>query len=161
MPGMTDPTNALNSFQEHLHGLPIQQCELDKNLYVHVDSPSGPDSLRFTYVRIDNGTVTALVMLALGEPLKDGPCFELGYAVPEHLRGQGRAQSAVRAALAEIKHGFGRAGAKPFNVQAIVGRDNLASQRVAIAALSPAPEDCTDSVSGLPALRFLHQVAYP
>lgn len=161
MPGMTDPTNALTSFQEHLPDLELQQCELDKDLYLHVDRPAGPESLRFTYVRIEDSTVTALAMLALGQRMEDGPCFELGYAVPEHLRGEGRAQSAVRAALAEIKHGFGRAGAKPFYVQAVVARDNVASQRVAAQTLVATPEEITDAFSGVPAIRYLHKVVYP
>ncbi|MCA3233549.1 MAG: GNAT family N-acetyltransferase [Cupriavidus sp.] len=158
---MTDPTNALTSFQEHLDGLELQQCELDSNLYLHVDNPSGPNSLRFTYVRIEAGVVTALAMLALGEPMEDGPCFELGYAVPEHLRGQGRAQSAVRSALAEIKHGFGRSGARPFYVHAVVARDNAASKRVAEATLAAKAEEITDAFSGTPAVRYLHKVVYP
>lgn len=64
---MVDPTVSLMSFQQALlaRTIEVQRCELDPNLVVHLDKPNGDP--RFTYARIDDGTVVALVMLALGK----------------------------------------------------------------------------------------------
>ena len=159
MPAMTDPTNALQSLQEYLDSLEVERCELDQDLYVVMERLTGTP--RFTYFRLDGRTVTAMAMLAVGEPFPDGPCFELGYAVPEDRRGQGLAKSTVQAAIAELKNGLGRAISTPFYVHAVVGVDNVASQRVAEAAVSSTPKPITDAFSGLPALQYLKKIVYP
>lgn len=158
---MTDPTDSLKSFQEHfsLGVIDVQPGALDRDLFVYHDQPNG--TLRLTYVRLNGQTVTALVLFVLTEPIDGVPCFQLGYAVPEVYRSQGVAKAAVSAAIAELKHGLGRNGAKPFFIEAIVGADNLASQRVASETLSVDTEEITDVVSGLPALRYLVKISYP
>ena len=150
---MTDPTDSLKSFQEHfsLGVIDVQPGALDRDLFVYQDQPNG--TLRLTYVRLNGQTVTALVLFVLTDPIDGVPCFQLGYAVPEVYRSQGVAKAAVSAAIAELKHGLGRNGAKPFFIEAIVGADNLASQRVASETLSVETEEITDVVSGLPGLR--------
>lgn len=58
---MTDPSNALQSFQQGLlHGeIQLQPGVLDRNIYLYVDHPNG--SRRLTYVRLEGTTVTAFV----------------------------------------------------------------------------------------------------
>jgi RimJ/RimL family protein N-acetyltransferase len=125
---MTDPSNALQSFQQALllGGIQLRRGVLDKDLYVYVDEADG--QRRFTYVRLEGSTVTAFVNFALCEPIDGTPCFSIGYAVPEAYRNQGRAKEAVRAAISEMQHGFGRHGYS-FYVEAIVGADNKPSQQ--------------------------------
>src|SRR5882762_5378753 len=107
---MTDPSNALQSFQQALlhGGIQLQRGVLDQDLYVHVDNPNGES--RTTYVRLEGRTVTALVVFALCEPIEGTPCFSIGYAVPEAYRNQGRAKEAISAAISEMQHEFGRLG---------------------------------------------------
>jgi hypothetical protein len=58
-------------------------------------------------------------------------------------------------AIDELRHGLrGRIGPELY-VEAVVGINNRASQRVAEQTVSPTPEAITDGVSGLPALRYL------
>ena len=158
MPQMTDPFAALESFQEAFANgvLSLQRGVIDPELFSHVDHPNG--STRFTYVRLDRRTVTALVMFALVDPLEGSPCFQIGYAVPERYRAQGRAKDIVVAAIAELKKGLIGNGVPAFYIEAIVGTDNEPSTRVAAATISTSPVQITDYVSGLPALHYVLKV---
>ncbi|HEX7893111.1 MAG TPA: hypothetical protein VF447_02895 [Terriglobales bacterium] len=158
MPAMTDPTDSLKSFQKALDDgeLRLQRGELDPDLFVFADRPEG--ETRMTYARIEDGTVTALAVFVLTERVESLPCFQLGIAVPDTLRRQGRAKTIVEAAIAEMKNGFSRAGMPAFYVEAIVGADNLASQQVAAATLSDTPKKCMDQFSGVPALQYMRKV---
>ena len=99
---MTDPTNALQSFQQALlhGGIQLQPGVLDKDIYAYFDRPKGGS--RFTYVRLEDTTVTAFVEFASCEAIERTPCFAIGYAVPEAHRNQGRAKNAIRAAISEL-----------------------------------------------------------
>lgn len=158
MPAMTDPTDSLKSFQKALDDgeLRLQRGELDPDLFVFAGRPEG--ETRMTYARIEDGTVTALAVFVLTERVESLPCFQLGIAVPDTLRRQGRATTIVEAAIAEMKNGFSRAGMPAFYVEAIVGADNLASQQVAAATLSDTPKKCMDQFSGVPALQYMRKV---
>jgi len=158
---MTDPTTALQSFQQELlrGAMQLRPGVLDKNLYLYVDNPNG--QTRFTYVKLKGKkTVTAFVEFATCEPIEGRPCFALGYAVPEAYRKQGRAKEAVSAAMSEMRHGFGRIG-MIFYIEAIVGADNKASQHIAEQLISDTPEAITDEISGLPAFRYVRKIEYP
>jgi RimJ/RimL family protein N-acetyltransferase len=99
--------------------------------------------------------VTALVILVLVEPIDGVPCFHIGYAVVETSRNQGAATQAVLGAIAELRNGLGRAGPAKFCIEAMIGTDNKASQRVVEKAGFPAPKETTDEVSGSPALQYV------
>jgi hypothetical protein len=154
MPQMTDPSDALASFQQGISAgvLALQRGDLDQKVLVHADTPNG--SPRFTYVRVNQNRVTALAMFVAIEPLDGIPRFALGYAVPDAYRGQGWAKGIVRAGLAELKAGLARVPIRKFYVYAVVGEDNLASQKVAEATVSKSPETGIDAVSGLPAFHY-------
>jgi hypothetical protein len=155
---MTDPSNALQSFQQELlrTGMQLRRGVLDPDLYLYVDKPEG--ETRFTSVKLEGKTVTAFVEFASCEPIEGTQCFAIGYAVPEPYRNQGRAKGAVSAAISEMQHGFGRIG-MVFYVEAIVGADNKASQRVAEQFISDTPVAMTDHISGLPAFQYVRR--YP
>jgi hypothetical protein len=158
MPRMTDPFAALQSFQEAFANgaLSLERGAIDPELFIHVDHPNG--STRFTYVRLDHRTVIALVMFALADPLEGSPCLQIGYAVPERYRAQGRAKDIVVAAIAELKKGLTGNGVPAFYIEAVVGMDNEPSMRVAAATISTSPVQTTDQVSGLPALHYVLKV---
>jgi RimJ/RimL family protein N-acetyltransferase len=158
---MTDPSTAMISFQEALlaGALKPQPAALDRDLFIHADQELGV--ARFAYVKLKGRTVTAFVNLVRVEPIDGVPCFAIGCAVPEAYRGQGRAKDAVRAALAEMRHGFRRAGIPALYVEAVVGVDNLASQHVSAATISAKPTAITDNVSGLPAFHYQVDIMSP
>jgi hypothetical protein len=87
------------------------------------------------------------------------PCFAIGYAVPQPIRSQGRAKDVVSAAIAELQNGPGRYGA--LYIKAVVGTDNLASQRIAEHFISNAPVSIRDKHSGLPALQHVRKIEPP
>lgn len=92
----------------------------------HFDRPN--DEPRFTYVHVEGQTVTALANFTPNGSMDGSPCWAVGYAVPEALRGQGRGRDIVQAGIAELRSGF--KGHPPFYVEAVIGIDNIASQRV-------------------------------
>jgi hypothetical protein len=155
---MTDPSDALTSFQQALIDgeIKLQPGQLDPELFVHLDHPNGEP--RFTYVRLKGRTVTALVILVLVDPINGTPCFQIGVAVPEAYRNQGRAKDAVAAAIAELKCGLARSKISTFHVEAVVGTHNEPSQRVAAATISTTPAEVTDQYSGLPALHYVRKI---
>ena len=158
---MTDPTDGLISFQDALSNgaITLLRGDVDPELFVHMDSPAG--NPRFSYVRLDGAEVTAFVTFVPSERFEGAPCFQIGYAVPEKFRNEGRAQEAVQAAIAEMQHGFARTQIATFYVEAIVGADNVASQHVAEKTISSSPTLVTDSVSKNPALQYMRRVERP
>lgn len=155
---MTDPMAALTSFQAvfESESIPLQSGFIDPTLFVHLDHPSG--SPRFTYVRVDGDQVTALAMFAQVTAVKGLPCFQLGVAVPEKYRSQGRAKEIVAAAIVELQNGLGRNGITAFYIEAVVGIDNEPSKRVVAATVSADPIEIIDEFSGFPALQYLRKI---
>jgi hypothetical protein len=156
---MTDPSDALKSFQQALVDgeIQLQRGQIDPELFLHLDHTNGQP--RFTYVRLKHQTVTALVILVIGDPIEGVPCFQIGYAVPEAYRSQGRAKNAVGAAIIELRHGLARNRIiSTFYVEAIVGTDNESSKHVAAATITTTPVEVTDQVSGLPALHYVRKI---
>jgi hypothetical protein len=158
MPNLTDPSIGMKSFQSELAWgrIKIIPCRYDKNLFMHVDYPTGDrNDPRYTYVRLDEKkSVKALVIMALAEPLLGRPCFGIGYAVPEVHRGKGYAKDAVAATLREFRSGMKNARLGDFYVEAIVGIDNDASNAVALATISSDRTEVTDSLSKAPCYRY-------
>jgi hypothetical protein len=155
---MTDPFDALQSFQQALVDgeIDLQRGQIDPEFFVHLDRPNGQP--RFTYVRLQRQTVTAMVNFAVSDPIEGVPCLQIGVAVPEAYRSQGRAKSAVGAGIIELQHGLARNKVSTFYVEAVVGIDNEASKHVAAATISKAPIEVTDQVSGLPALHYVRKI---
>lgn len=158
MPAMTDPADALKSLQQVLapDHLPAQRGALDPKLFVHVDEPNGMQ--RFSYFRRQGRTITALAIFAVVDAIDKELYFQTGYAVPEAYRNQGRATNIIEAAIAEMKHGFSRSPLSAIHIEAVVGTDNVASQRVASKTISAEPTAVTDAFSGLPALHYTRKV---
>ncbi|WP_235499626.1 GNAT family protein [Frateuria sp. Soil773] len=155
---MTDPYAALTSFQQALSQgeIAVQPGALNPDVFVHADQPNG--EMRLTYVQVDGGTVIAFATFVGCDPVEGRPCFQIGYAVPDTRRNQGLATSLVKAAIAEMQHGFTRARLTPFFIEAIVGVDNLASQHVAAKTLSADRVEVTDRQSGQPAYQYLRKI---
>ncbi|MGE3433483.1 MAG: GNAT family N-acetyltransferase [Ramlibacter sp.] len=136
---LPDIAGALRSLQEAFSAgaIRLQPGALDPELFVHMDRPNG--ELRLTYVRLRGKKVTAMVQFIPCDPVEDEPCFNVGWAVPENLRGQGRSGEAFIAAVKEMRHGFASHGMDAFWIEGVVGEDNVASQRVAERVISGLP----------------------
>lgn len=154
---IADPMDALVSLQREVRrGMPTHPCDLSPGLRVILDQPNGVT--RYTYARIEHGRVKAIALFVHHEPIDGVPCFNVGYAVPEAYRNRGWASEIVEQGIQELRQGFGRHGAKSFHVEAVVGKDNLASLRVASKVISNAPIEGTDSESGEPVFAYTRLV---
>ena len=158
MPSIADPMSAFVTFQPALDRgeIDLQQGDLDRNVYVHMDQPNG--ETRYTYMRLDGRKVTSMCQIIMAPANEGLPCFQLGYAVPERMRGAGRAKDITMAALAELKNGLARHGLREFFVEAVVGASNEASQHVARAILGGEGKPISDEASGEDALQFMKKI---
>jgi hypothetical protein len=156
---MTDPTDGMVSFQQALLDgeIELRPGELDPNLFVHSDNPT-PGVLRLTYVKLDGKTVKAFVVAVTTPPMNGLPCLQLGVAVPEKYRNKGCAKDILKAAIAEMEHGFARTKMSSFYVEGIVSVDNEPSKRASAATISSTPTPVTDDFSGLPALQYVRKI---
>lgn len=147
MPSMTDPMNGLKSLQAEIHnGIPLSPCKLNSDLQMFYDQPNGRH--RFTFVKIESNIIRSFATFVIVEPINDLPTFNLGYAVPEEFRGAGLAMEIVEKSIAEVKAEFKRNGINSFYVEAVVGVENIPSQKVSAKLLSSNFEEITDSFSG-------------
>jgi hypothetical protein len=155
---LPDIVAALASFQQALDAreIDLHTSALDDKLFVHADRPNGV--MRMTYVHLDGGKVTAMVQFAQAEPIDGEVCFNVGWAVPDDLRGKGRAAKAFIAAVKELRHGFGPHGMVAFWVEGIVDVDNQASRRVAEKVISPPVKTATDGSAGVPIVQYLRRI---
>lgn len=156
---MTDPMSALVQFQEAFEAgyIPVQPGQLDTSVLFAGDQPHGRP--RFSYMRADGETLTALVMFAQNGLEQGYPVFNIGYAVARGHRGRGLAKSTLVAGLAELSAGLAGARIPLIHVEAVISPDNLVSQAVARAIFDVTPTPITDSVSGKPALHYSRAVA--
>jgi len=154
---MTDPHDALPSLQAAFSAkqLAIQRCTFDRGMWVHQDKING--KVRIAYIRSEGSTVVAFATFIQGQRIEDDPCFNAGWATLTSHRGKGLATRTVAVALVELTAGFGAYG--QFWVEAVVGLDNPASQKVAEHGMGVEGEPITDSVSGLPALMYRKRCA--
>jgi len=155
MSELTDPFAAFRSFQAaHAAGqIDLHRGRIDRNLFVHRDAPNGAQ--RFTYVRFDGATATCMVEFVVCDPVNGSPCFNVGYAVDPAYRSRGLAKQLLPAAIAEMQLEFGGAGLPDFYVEAIVGLDNIASQKVAASGITQDRIEGIDGESGLPMYQYL------
>ena len=109
-------------------------------------------------MRLEGETVTAFVEFVPCEPINGNRCWNVGYAVPDEYRSQGRAKEIMIAAVSDLREASDRLGLRVFYVEAIVGIENKPSQRVAEQTISDRPETVTDQVSGLPAFRYVQRI---
>lgn len=155
---LPDIAEALKSFQQALvaNEITVQRCDLDRNMVVHMDRPNG--ETRLSYARMAGHTVVALVQFIPCDPVEGETCFNMGWAVAEAFRGQGRAYGAVTDALKEMQNGLNRAGMNVFWIEAIVGEDNIVSQRLAEKVMSGPGKKATDSYCGDPIVQYLRRI---
>lgn len=153
MTRLPDPMVSLQSLQQQVRkGMPTHPGALSPSIHVFADKPAGVQ--RYSYARLEQGRVKALAIFVFCDPIDGIPCFNLGYAVPEFYRNRGYASEMIEKGIAELRHGLGRHGIKAFYVEAVVSKDNVASQRVASKIISPTYTETTDAETGYPILAY-------
>ncbi len=138
--------------------LPLKAGATDPTLYFALDQANGKN--RFSCFRYENGVVTAFVTFVQLAPRDGKQVLQIGYEVPEHLRGQGRAKEAVTASLVELQH-FMNVDVEfsDFIVEAIIDNENVASQHVASACISATPDSIVDAFTGRPSRQYVKHFA--
>lgn len=155
---MTDPMDALNELQVALdaRAVQMQPCALHTEIQVLLDHPNGTP--RFTYARVQSGKVQSIALLVKADTVHGLPCFQIGYAVTESMRGKGLGSQILQQAMDELMHGMSRTPLKEFYLEAIVSTENEPSNKIARRLISDAPESCTDEFTGEPANQYLRKV---
>jgi hypothetical protein len=154
---IVDPHIGFVSYQQALLDGSIRPtpCESHPELFVMHDEPE-PGVQRLTYAFNSGAVSKAYAVYIQADFLNGKPCFGVGYATAEQFRNQGLATEIVTASLKELHQGMAPHLREPgFYVEAIVGTDNPASQKVASRTLSDSPDSIKDDVSGLPALHYV------
>jgi RimJ/RimL family protein N-acetyltransferase len=119
---------------------------------VMMDDANGES--RLTYALAGPGNVVKAIAIYISAGFHEGvPCFQLGYAVDESFRKQGIATEVVKKSLDEMRTGF-KSHMPRFYVEAVVGKSNEASNRLASKLLSSTPKDGIDEVSGESAFQY-------
>lgn len=154
MTQMTDPHDGLVELQKAIDAKVVKMdfCTLHPDVCIHFDRPNGEH--RFSYANIVNGEIRAFAVFVIVEPLNNLPCFNIGYAVPEKYRRQGLGTEILNKSIDELAYGFGRNNIKEFYLEAIVGKDNIPSQKLLAKVFGCTPTECVDSFSGESSLSF-------
>src|SRR5437867_8162153 len=152
---MTNPMDALLSLQTALDAdtVHMRACDIHPDLKVLLDHPAGEP--RLTYATVAAGIVQSLAIFIPAEPVGDVPCFAVGCAVIESMRGRGLAKETLRKAMDEMLKGLKRNGILEFYVEAVVATSNVASNRLARTSLSECPSAGTDAISGKAVFQYL------
>lgn len=156
---MTDPTTALLSFQQALADEKISPSpgRWNPDLQVLQDEPNG--CLRVTHAKIVGTTAQGIVEYFIVQPVGGIPCFQIGYAVAPSFRRQGIATALLRESMEELKRELQSVGLHEYYLEAVVGVQNVASNKIATLLLSTNPDSITDGVSGEPAFQYLKKVS--
>lgn len=152
MTNQNDPSIALQMFQDSLDRLSLQPGATDPELFMYLDQPEG--RTRMSFARLQDRTVITLVMFIEAQASGGAPRFLVFYAVREAYRNQGRAKRTLAAAIREMEHGCALTGVDALLLEAVVGPDNIAAQRVAAQVFAREPVAITDPATGLPALAY-------
>jgi hypothetical protein len=152
---MTNPMDALVFLQAALDAgtVRMRACDIHPDLKVLLDHPAGDP--RITYAKVVAGVVQSIAIFVVAEPVANVPCFALGCAVIESMRGQGWAKEIVRKAMDEMQKGLKRNGVLQFYVEGIVSTSNVASNRLAKRMLSDSPRAGTEGISREPIFQYL------
>lgn len=157
---LPDLESALASFKRALKKgeITLKPCDSDSALFMHADRVPG-DEMRMTYARLQGNDVTVMISVLPERPYEGKPCFGLGCAVPQRFRGRGRAAEATVAVMKELRQGLARAGIASFYVEAVIGVNNIASQRTAEKAIArkPVAEDL-DMYAGVPVVQYVRLI---
>ncbi|EPT7056345.1 GNAT family N-acetyltransferase [Cronobacter sakazakii] len=154
MTELVDPTDSLNSFQHALSNglIRLSACVVHPEMNVLLDDADGTP--RITYAFVHGEIVKGVALYVPADPFEGKPCFGVGYAVADDFKRQGVATKLLKASIEEMQYGF-RNSFREFYVEAIVGVDNQASNKLASKVISATPKPGKDSHSGKPINQYM------
>ena len=158
MPTIVNPMDAFKTFEPALRRgeLQVQPGDVHSDILVHFDRPNG--EVRWTYAAMRGTMISAIAIIIPAEHENGIPVFQIGYAVPQHLRKRGLAKQIAQAALDEFTAGMTRNGVPTFYMEAIVGVKNVASQKVAEHVIGGTAKPVSDGASGEAALQYIRKI---
>ncbi|MEQ6335120.1 hypothetical protein [Sphingobium sp. MK2] len=150
--------DAFKTFEPALKAgeLQVQRGTVHPDLLIHMDMPAG--QMRITYAQMRGNSVSAIAIIIPAEHEKGLPVFQIGYAVPQHLRKQGIGKAIATAAIDEFTVGMARNGVVHFYLEAIVGVKNTGSQKVAAAVIGGETKEIFDENSGEAAFQYIVEI---
>lgn len=158
MPSIVNPMDAFKTFEPALKAgeLQVQRGTVHSDLLVHMAMPAG--KMRITYAQMRGNSVSAIAIIIPAEHENGLPVFQIGYAVPQHLRKRGVGTAIAKMAIDEFTAGMARNGVGHFYLEAIVGVKNIGSQRVAAAVIGGETKEISDENSGEAALQYMVEI---
>jgi GNAT superfamily N-acetyltransferase len=155
---MTDPNNALVSFQDAYKRrlIALQRSRFNRDIFEHADDALGVP--RITHARFASGIPIGIVIYCPVQPVGGIPCFAIGYAVDEKSRGQGIGTQLVKDSIEVVRQGFQSAGINDFYLEAIIGAQNGASNQIARKLISASPKSITEKHSNEPAYQYMCRI---
>ena len=145
MSEITNPIESLNSLQQEIEsGRTLYSCNLHNDLSCLYDNVHGNN--RATYAAIEGGVVKSLVIFVFKEAHGDIVC-QVGYAVKDSLRGAGLASDTIEKSIEELISFLKTQQVVKFNLSAVVGVNNIASNKLAIKIISAKRSEIVDAYS--------------
>jgi hypothetical protein len=150
--------DAFKTFEPALKSgeLRVEPGTIDPELIVHMDMPNG--QIRITYARMRGQSVSSIVIITPAEYENGLPVYQIGYAVAQHLRKRGVGKEIAQAAVREFIGGMARNGIVNFYLEAVVGANNIASQKIAKHVIGGEPKEIADHNSGEAAFQYMMEI---
>ena len=152
---MVDTAATLLKFQSALQsgGIEPSKCQMFSELSILRDEADGKP--RYTYALIVDEVAQAITIFVLVAPIEQTPCFHLGYAVDPSFRGRGIGGHILDISLKELEQGLRRHASAAYCIEAVVGIENHASNRLAHRHISSNPTKIVCDYSGEDAFRYI------
>ncbi|AXR05387.1 GNAT family N-acetyltransferase [Salinimonas sediminis] len=156
---MTDPYNSLTGLQTALNQkqIVLDNCKTTDFIKMHADKPQGQP--RFTYARMEGKKVVSIVILIPAQPIEGVLCMAIGYATHKLRRKRGLAIKTIEAALKEFQHGMSRNSVSDIMIEAIVEKENIASQKLAKRVFMDEPREGKDQYSGEACFAYVRKLS--
>lgn len=157
MPEIVNPADSLVNFQHALlHGLiQLSSCVIHPEMKVLFDNAEGTP--RITYAFVDEKVVRGVAIYVPVDSVDGKPCFAVGYAVADEYKNQGVGTQLLQSSIEEMQAGF-RATFPDFYIEAIVGVDNIPSNKLAQKIISRTSNPGSDAYSGKPINQYLKYI---
>jgi len=156
MPDMTDPREGLKFLQMVFDKgmLEFEQCKIYPELHEHhINDPN--DAPRFTYIILKDKVVESVVFFVMVKFIERIPCFQMGWATIEAMRGKGLATNLIIKGIAEFKTRMNKNRVNKYYLEAVIPQSNTASQKLAAKVFSESPKSVVDCFSGINTLQYL------
>ena len=160
MSNMINPLDGLLELQDGINnGLQMVKCPGDSGISVFFDNPEGV--LRLTYAMMEGDTVVAYSVFLKDKPINGVAVFDVGYAVLEEYRGKGMASHVLKNSIDFLTNTMKSANAfTSYYIEAIIGVNNTASNKLAHKVISDKPKQIVDMHSGEDAYQYLRLINF-